>query len=80
MHDNADEYADMNIDVDPEWGTTSSDHGAGNLGFAGTVSKGATQAAGLATLCADDFGVGPTTPMVPGTWSPDTPEGEGDRS
>jgi PPE-repeat protein len=75
MHDHADEYADMNIDVDPEWGTTSSDHGAGNLGFAGTVSKGATQAAGLATLCADEFGGGPTMPMLPGTWEAEDKDG-----
>ena len=39
----------MNIDVDPDWGTppgesvastAASDQGAGSVGFAGTVSKG----------------------------------------
>jgi PPE-repeat protein len=67
---------DMNIDVDPDWGappTVASDQGAGPLGFAGTVSKGSTQAAGLATLSDDEFGGGPTMPMLPGTWDPDAP-------
>ncbi len=84
-----DEYMDMNIDVDPDWGappggpvasTVASDQGAGPLGFAGTVSKGTTQAAGLATLSDDEFGGGPTMPMLPGTWDPDAPEGEGEHS
>jgi PPE-repeat protein len=84
-----DEFMDMNIDVDPDWGappgepvasTVASDQGAGPLGFAGTVSKGATQAAGLATLSDDEFGGGPTMPMLPGTWDPDAPEGEGQHS
>ena len=84
-----DEFMDMNIDVDPDWGappgepvasTVASDQGAGPLGFAGTVSKGTTEAAGLATLSDDDFGGGPTMPMLPGTWDPDAPEGEGKHS
>jgi len=82
-----DEYMDMNIDVDPDWGappgepvasTVASDQGAGNLGFAGTVSKGTGQAAGLATLSDDEFGGGPSMPMLPKTWDPEMPEGEGD--
>jgi PPE-repeat protein len=82
-----DESMDMNIDVDPDWGgppsepvasTVASDQGAGNLGFAGTVSKGSTQAAGLATLSDDEFGGGPSMPMLPGTWDPEAPTGEGD--
>ncbi len=82
-----DEFMDMNIDVDPDWGgppsepvasTVASDQGAGNLGFAGTVSKGSTQAAGLATLSDDEFGGGPSMPMLPGTWDPEAPQGEGD--
>jgi PPE-repeat protein len=74
---------DMNIDVDPDWGATStsaSDQGAGNLGFAGTVSKGSEKASGLATLSGDEFGGGPSMPMVPGTWSPDAPQGEGEHA
>jgi PPE-repeat protein len=78
---------DMNIDVDPDWGgppsepvasTVASDQGAGNLGFAGTVSKGSAQAAGLATLSDDEFGGGPSMPMLPGTWDPEAPQGEED--
>jgi PPE-repeat protein len=73
----ADEFAGMNIDVDPDWGvasTEASDQGAGNLGFAGTVTKGKTHAAGLAALSGDDFGAGPTMPMLPATWDPEAPE------
>jgi PPE-repeat protein len=74
----ADEFMDMNVEVDPDWGgppgaeTVASGRGAGNLGFAGTARKEtATGAAGLATLAGDDFGGGPRMPMVPGTWEPD---------
>jgi PPE-repeat protein len=82
-----DEFMDMNIEVDPDWGaprgeepvasTVASDRGAGPLGFAGTVSKGSARAAGLSTLAGDEFGGGPTVPMVPGTWDPEASEGEG---
>ena len=71
-----DEFMEMNITVDPEWGRPpgtapiASDHGGGWLGFAGTVGKATvTQAAGLMTLDGNDFGGGPTMPMVPGTWN-----------
>jgi PPE-repeat protein len=78
-----DEFMDMNIDVDPEWGTppgeepvaatVASDRGAGNLGFAGTTRKEmAAEAAGLTTLAGDEFGGGPRMPMVPGTWDRDS--------
>jgi PPE-repeat protein len=87
QHGQADEFMDMNVDVDPDWGaprgrervasTVASDRGAGPLGFAGTASRGGEQAAGLATLLGDEFGAGPTMPMVPGTWGAD-PEGHGD--
>jgi PPE-repeat protein len=84
-----DEFMDMNVEVDPDWGaapgehvgsTVASDQGAGNLGFAGTVSKGSAQAAGLATLSDDEFGGGPSMPMLPGTWDPEAPEEDGKRS
>jgi PPE-repeat protein len=88
MHDHADEFADMNVEVDPDWSaqadrelvsaTVASGNGAGPLGFAGTVDKGTAGAAtGLATLNGNGFGGGPTMPMVPGTWGPEVPEGEG---
>jgi PPE-repeat protein len=87
MRDYADEFADMNIDVDPDWGepeeasVLASDAGAGSLGFVGTVHKdAAAQAAGLATLSGNGFGGGPSMPMVPATWGPETPEGEGDHN
>ncbi len=82
MRDHADEFADMNIDVDPDWGapqepvaaTTVSDSGAGALGFSGTARKGALAgAAGLTTLLGDEFGGGPRMPMVPGGWNGEQP-------
>jgi PPE-repeat protein len=82
-----DEFMDMNIDVDPDWGarsgeppaasTVASDRGAGPLGFAGTVSKDGGQAAGLAALSGDEFGGGPKMPMLPNTWDPEAVDGEG---
>ncbi|MFZ1175180.1 MAG: hypothetical protein WAO15_02665, partial [Mycobacterium sp.] len=77
QRDYGDEFADMNVDVDPDWGapggeTVASEQGAGNLGFAGTARKeSVAEAAGLATLAAGEFGGGPRMPMVPGTWDPD---------
>jgi PPE-repeat protein len=85
MRDYGDEYMDMNIDVDPDWGTpaggqtSASDQGAGGLGFAGTARKAAAaEAAGLTTLAGDEFGGGPKMPMMPGTWHPDGPPEETD--
>ncbi|OBH76878.1 hypothetical protein A5681_08700 [Mycobacterium scrofulaceum] len=77
--DYGDEFADMNVDVDPDWGAPggeasaiASDNGAGKLGFAGTERREAAGAAtGLATLDDDEFGSGPRIPMVPGTWDAD---------
>jgi PPE-repeat protein len=84
MHDHADEFADMNVEVDPDWSTqvdrepVASDRGAGPLGFAGTVDKDTVAAAaGLATLGSNGYGNGPTMPMVPATWGPEPTEGEG---
>jgi PPE-repeat protein len=73
--DHGDEFADMNIEVNPDWDATPGDeslasgNGAGPLGFAGTVrNESVERAAGLATLTGDEFGGGPTVPMVPGGW------------
>jgi len=73
MRDHGDEYADMTIGVDPDWGEPlASGNGAGPLGFAGTARcEAAEQAAGLATLAGAEFSGGPATPMVPGSWKPD---------
>ncbi|QNI05333.1 PPE family protein [Mycobacterium kubicae] len=77
LRDHADEY--MNLGVDPEWGDppdggpVASDHGARNLGFAGTLpNQTVDDVAGLTTLAGDEFNSGPTAPMLPGTW--DTPQ------
>jgi PPE-repeat protein len=85
MRGYGDEFMDMDIEVQPEWGhpsgeqpvasTVASDRGAGNLGFAGTARKETvTEAAGLTTLAGDEFGGGPSMPMVPRTWESDEPE------
>ncbi len=77
-----DEFMDMDVEVDPRWGTrqgeeaiastVASDQGAGSLGFAGTIrEETVAEAAGLTTLVGDQFGGGPTLPMVPSTWHPD---------
>lgn len=73
-----DEFMDMNVDVDPDWGappsaeTLASAQGAGNLGFSGTTRKAeAGGPAGLATLDDDEFGGGPRIPMLPGGWDAD---------
>ncbi len=80
MHsDHYDEFADMNVDVDPDWSaaTVSSDRGSGPLGFSGTVSKNDDRASGLTTLNDDGFGNGPTMPMLPNTWPAGGSPGEG---
>ena len=69
------------MDLDPEdsWrpepaflaASVASDRGAGRLGFAGTALKDHEEVAGLTTLAGDEFGNGPSVPMLPGTWEPD---------
>jgi len=73
----------MDYDIDPDLdapptdgpvaANAASDSGAGSLGFAGTVSKASEHAAGLATLPSDDFGGGPSVPMLPHTWTQGEP-------
>jgi PPE-repeat protein len=79
-----DEFADMNVDVDPDWAapaqgeppmaamaSKASDLGAENMGFRGTTRNEAAGAAtGLAALADGEFGGGPRAPMLPGTWDP----------
>jgi PPE-repeat protein len=70
----AHEFMEMNVKVDPAWGaplTVASDHGAGALGFPGTVRREPVAAVGLTTLAGDEFGGGPAMPMLPGTWNAD---------
>jgi len=82
------EVMDMDFEVDPDWGdppgekpvvsTVASGQGAGSLGFAGTARKEADiPAAGLTTLAGDEFGNGPSLPMLPGTWDPEGEAGGG---
>jgi PPE-repeat protein len=78
-HDYAD--ATMDYETGPGWSgpsndepvvsTTTSGSGAGPLGFAGTVVNAGEQATGLAALPDDDFGGGPSMPMLPHTWTPE---------
>lgn len=78
-----DEFMDMDVEVDPDWAapsgeppvvsTAASERDAGPLGFAGTLSKGSGEPTGLTTLSGDEFGGGPTTPMLPNTWDHDRP-------
>ena len=77
LRDHGDEFADMNVEVNPDWDappgdqTLASGNGGGPLGFAGTVRNEAVErAVGLSTLAGDEFGGGPTVPMVPGSWEP----------
>jgi PPE-repeat protein len=86
QRDHGFEYADMNVDVDPDWDAppgeepvasmVASERGAGTLGFAGTVSKDSAQATGLATLSGDDFGGGPRMPMLPNCWDAEARDAE----
>nr|WP_186296268.1 PPE domain-containing protein [Mycobacterium tilburgii] len=80
MRDHADEFADMNVDVNPDWGGGADEErelavamvsgsAAGRLGIAGTARRERDlRASGLTKLADDDFGSGPRMPMVPGTW------------
>ncbi|ORB72891.1 PPE family protein [Mycobacterium scrofulaceum] len=78
QRDHGDEFADMNVDVDPDWGapadeasTAASDRGAAGLGFAGTAQAKATARATGLTALADEFGSSPRLPMLPGGWNSD---------
>jgi PPE-repeat protein len=84
-----DEFADMISDLGPEVAipidkrvTAVSDTGSGPLGFAGTARRSAVTeaAAGFTTLAGDEFGGGPTMPMVPGTWDGERSAEGGDAS
>jgi PPE-repeat protein len=81
LRDHADEFADMNIEVNPDWDALrrsealSSGNGSGPLGFAGTLpNENVERVAGLTTLAGDAFGSGPSLPMVPGSWESDGPQ------
>lgn len=71
-HQYADEVLDYDPEPDPvppaEPAVTASGSRAGAMGFGGTAARGDADAAGLVTLPADEFGSGPTVPMLPNTW------------
>ncbi|WP_046321122.1 PPE domain-containing protein [Mycobacterium sp. UM_Kg1] len=80
LHEQARQYADM--DVDPEWETpdaapSASQGGAGQLGFGGSVVKHDVQEAGLATLAGDSFSGLPIEPLMPSTWTGQSSDGAG---
>jgi PPE-repeat protein len=58
--------------------SAASGRGAGALGFAGTARADVAEASGLATLAGDEYGGGPTVPMVPGSWEPGAVANEND--
>jgi len=54
---------------------TSSDRSTGPIGFAGSAARpGGSEPSGLATLTQDKFGGSSTVPMLPSTWSSDSPD------
>lgn len=60
------------MDLEPEPSVTASARPAPRMGFAGTLpTKAVTAPAGLSALIGDEFGDGPRTPMMPGTWDAD---------
>ncbi|MEB3984398.1 PPE family protein [Mycobacterium sp. 663a-19] len=81
MREYGDEFLDMDSDigVPPDYGNEeelaaaiASGTGAGTLGFAGTAHKDEVpRATGLTKLGGDEYGGGPRTPMVPGSWDHD---------
>ncbi|WP_371934947.1 PPE family protein [Mycobacterium sp. TY813] len=86
------EYMDLDDNVKGDAGhgpdaasstpTRASDRGAERLGFTGTARRPAavaSEAAGLTMLGGDEFGSGPTTPLMPSTWAPDESDAAGSR-
>ncbi|OBB78732.1 hypothetical protein A5760_21755 [Mycobacterium colombiense] len=68
------EYADLEPDDGPipdPGSSVASDQGAGPLGFAGTARQDTAEATGLTTLAGDEYGNGPSLPMLPGNWESD---------
>ncbi|OMC28993.1 hypothetical protein A5740_19330 [Mycobacterium sp. GA-1841] len=77
-------YADAYMDYEepdpdpasqPEPRVRASEQGAGEMGFTGTTTRSEAAAAGLTTLSGETFDDRPVSPMLPGTWDPDDPEG-----
>ncbi|MGV0750912.1 PPE domain-containing protein [Mycolicibacter minnesotensis] len=77
IREHGEQYADMNIEVDPELGggPIASRGSAGGLGFGGNVVKHGLREAGLATLTGDSFNGVPSEPLLPASWTGQSTEG-----
>ncbi|BBY63546.1 PPE family protein [Mycolicibacterium helvum] len=78
-----DEYMDLDsgtrppAEPDPQPTTSSSDRGAGPIGFAGTEARPrSVTAAGLTEFATDPLSERPTAPMLPATWDANPDETE----
>ncbi|MBY0442127.1 MAG: PPE family protein, partial [Mycobacteriaceae bacterium] len=71
------DYGDEYMDLEPDEQTRSaaSDHGATNIGFAGTaITTRSGQAAGVRSVPSDAFGNNARTPMLPSSWATNPPD------
>ncbi|KLO29978.1 hypothetical protein ABW16_06780 [Mycolicibacter heraklionensis] len=76
IREHGEQYADMNVDVDAQWGGPIASQGsAGGLGFGGNVVKHGVREAGLATLAGDSFNGVPSEPLLPASWTGQSTEG-----
>ncbi len=84
-HGHGDEYADMDINVAPDWAEPNDDGGisvhasrraAGPLGFAGTATNSSPRAAGMVTLSGAENDTDQQIPLLPESWGHEPPDGE----
>ncbi|BBX91598.1 PPE family protein [Mycolicibacterium boenickei] len=68
------EYMDIEPGLPPGPAPTVSDRGAGPLGFSGVRDQPDARTTGLTALDDAEFGAGPTVPLLPSTWDPDSKE------
>jgi hypothetical protein len=74
------EYLDRDSDAesdDPQpTRAAASDRGAGPMGFAGTARQADAAPVGLTTVAGAALDDGPSLPLLPSSWSPETEEGQ----
>ncbi|CAJ1505347.1 PPE domain-containing protein [[Mycobacterium] holstebronense] len=77
IREHGEQYADMNVEVDAEWGggPIASQGSAGGIGFGGNAVKHGVREAGLATLAGDSFNGIPSEPLLPASWTGQSTEG-----
>lgn len=86
VRDHGNQFADMNVEVDAEWESTTGDGpiasrgSAGALGFGGSVVKPGVQEVGLATLVRDSFDGVPIEPLLPASWTDPSTGGAADNA